>query len=97
MLAIQETDIYYRQTLLEQREEIMMLSGNNPVVINSVNEEFMTLDSTIKVLAKDLGENVNNLEVMQAIIQNYRLRIEMLNMMIQQLKENENENKTIQL
>lgn len=99
LLAIKETDAYYRQTLLEQREQIVLLSSNNPSVLNSVNEEFMTLDSTIKVLAKDLGENVNNLEVMQAIIQNYRLRIEMLNMMIQQLKENENENenKTIQL
>lgn len=93
-----ETDAYYRQTMLEQRRQIAILSGNNPGILRSVNEEFLSLDSTIKVLASDLGDNVNNVEVMEAIVQNYRMRIEMLNMMIQQLKETSYENdKTLEL
>lgn len=93
-----EADAYYRQTMFEQRRQIAVLSGNNPSVLRSVNEEFISLDSTIKVLAQDLGDNVNNVEVVEAIVQNYRMRIEMLNMMIQQLKETNYENdKTIEL
>jgi len=48
------------------------------------------LDSLCTEIKKDLKDNVANQEVIEALIQNYRIRIRLLEDMLTILKENEN-------
>jgi hypothetical protein len=48
------------------------------------------LDSICTDLKKDLKDNIANQEVIEAMIQNYRIKLQLLEDMLKLLKENEN-------
>jgi len=51
------------------------------------------MDSIYSSLRKDLKDNINNKEVVEAMIQNYRIRLDILENMLQQIKGNESTEK----
>ena len=83
--------------MIEQRkEEFYHLAGND--LRKEINVELTELDYVFRELKEDLNDNADNEEVVVAMIQNYRLKLEILEDILMQLepakentKNNENE------
>jgi hypothetical protein len=78
--------------MIEQRKaEFIELSGNNAPLRKEINIELSELDKIYRELKEDLKDNADNEEVVAAMIQNYRLKLEILEEILQQLQPaNEN-------
>jgi hypothetical protein len=86
---LKETEIYYNNVVNSlYREAIPMLTGN-PEIEKELNTDISQLDSICSEIKKDLKDNVANQEVVEALIQNYRIKIRLLEDMLIILKENE--------
>ena len=87
---LKETEIYYNNVVNSlYREAIPMLTGN-PEIEKELNTDISQLDSICSEIKKDLKDNIANQEVVEALIQNYRIKIRLLEDMLIILKENEN-------
>ena len=62
----------------------------NPEIQKELVTDISQLDSICSEIKKDLKDNVANQEVVEALIQNYRIKIRLLEDMLTILKENEN-------
>jgi hypothetical protein len=87
---LKETEIYYNNLVNSLYKEATPLLTNNPDVRKELNSDMSHLDSICIDLKKDLKDNISNQEVMEALIRNYRIKIQILEDMVTVLKENEN-------
>lgn len=76
-----EVKAYYSEIIKSKKAEVFHCTENNPDVKNEINNEFGQLDKAFKELQNDLRENVDNSQVIDAIIQNYRMKLEVLEYM----------------
>jgi hypothetical protein len=86
---LKETEIYYNNLVNSLYTEATPLLTGNPEVKNELNSDINQLDSICTDIKKDLKDNVANKEVVEALIQNYRIKIKLLEDMLTILKENE--------
>jgi hypothetical protein len=91
MTAVQETYLYYNSQIRSLYEEAKPLLTANPDISNELEAGMSQLDSLSLQIRKDLGDNVASEEVIGALINNYRLRIELLEDMLILMKEKEAE------
>ncbi len=92
MKVVRETEQYYNSqfyTLYNQAKP--MLTGN-PDINNELKTGVAELDSISTQIKLDLKDNAANSEVIEALICNYRLRIELLEDMLSIMKEEEIKN-----
>lgn len=82
-----EMQAYYASQISEKRSKIMQFSTKQPEIGKEIDIEFLQIDSIYTVMLNDLKDNINNQEVIEAMIMNYRARLEVLDMMLQQLTE----------
>lgn len=87
---LKETEIYYNNLVNSLYKEASPLLTNNPDVRKELNNDLSHLDSICIDLKKDLKDNISNQEVVEALIRNYRIKIRILEDMVDILKENEN-------
>ena len=87
---LKETEIYYNNLINSLYKEATPLLTNNPDVKKELNTDFSHIDSLCIDIKKDLKDNISNQEVVEALIQNYRTKIQILEDMLTVLKENEN-------
>jgi hypothetical protein len=90
---LKETEIYYNNLVNSLYKEATPLLTNNPEVRKELNSDLSHLDSICVDLKKDLKDNISNQEVVEALIKNYRIKIEILEDMVNVLKENNTEKK----
>jgi hypothetical protein len=88
--ALKETEIYYNTMIRSLYSEAVPLMTRHPVIEKELNSGMAKLDSIYADIRKDLKDNVANQEVIEALIQNYRTKIQLLEEMLNLLKENEN-------
>ena len=86
---LKETEIYYNNLVNSLYNEATPLLTNNPEVKKELNSDLSQLDSICRDLRKDLKDNISNQDVVEALIQNYRIKIHILEDMLTVLKENE--------
>ncbi|MCX6253637.1 MAG: hypothetical protein NTV31_04080 [Bacteroidia bacterium] len=86
---LKETEIYYNNLVNSLYREATPLLTANPEITKELNSDFSQLDSICSEIKKDLKDNVANQEVIEAVIQNYRIKIRLLENMLIILKENE--------
>ncbi len=89
-LQLKETEIYYNNLVNSLYKEAAPLLVNNPNVKKELNTDLSQIDSICSDIKKDLKDNISNQEVVEALIQNYRTKISILEDMLTVLKENEN-------
>jgi hypothetical protein len=95
MKIVKETDIYYNTLIRTLYEEAEPLLTANPEVSYELTSGMNELDSLAMEIREDLHDQVANREVIEALIHNYRLRIELLEDMLAVMREAEaNNNKT---
>ena len=88
-----EVKAYYSTKISERENEIYKYTAYNPDIKKQIRNEFIQMDSIYSSLRKDLKDNINNKEVVEAMIQNYRIRLDILENMLQQIKGNESTEK----
>jgi hypothetical protein len=90
-----EAEAYYSSLINMKKEEVFRLTTSNPDVRHEIDMELVDLDRVYSELKDDLKDNAANEEVIEAMIQNYRLKLEILEemlMVLKQTNESQNEN-----
>jgi len=86
---LQEAELYYSGLINEKLEEIKPILANCPGIEDELKYDMSELDSLYADLKKDLKDNIANQEVVEAIIENYRLRIAILEELLTEIKPEE--------
>ncbi len=84
---LQEAEIYYTSLLNEKFRQIEPLISANPELGESLEQDLSELDSIYKELQNDLRDNIANNEVVEAMIQNYILKIQILEDLLDYMDE----------
>ncbi len=86
-----EIQTYYMVEIHSARQEVFRLASDRPDIRRQVDLEFSKIDSIYSELKRDLKDNMENTEVIEAMILNYKVKLEILEMMLEQLKESKAE------
>ena len=90
-LEIQETEQYYSQMVSQRYNELKPFLAENPAAEEMLTADMEELDEVYLELKEDLKDNVSNPEVIEAMILNYRVKLEILEDLLNQLNEKENQ------
>lgn len=85
-----ETEAYYTAMVSQKYNELTPYLNSSPEMKDDLDTDLMELDGIYMELKNDLKENVGNPEVVEAMIQQYRMKVEILEDLLNQLKEKEN-------
>lgn len=85
--AVKETYRYYDERIKTLYEEAEPLLTANPDISTELNLGMTELDSLSAQIIHDLNDNIASSEVIEALISNYRLRIELLEDMLSLMRE----------
>jgi len=85
--AVRETYRYYDERIRSLYEEAEPLLTANPDISTELNLGMTELESLSAQIIRDLDDNIASSEVIEALIGNYRLRIELLEDMLNLMKE----------
>jgi hypothetical protein len=88
--ALKETEAYYNSLVISLYREARPLLTSQTELATELNSDMAQLDSICADIKKDLKDNVANQEVIEALIQNYRIKLQILEDMLGMLKQNEN-------
>jgi hypothetical protein len=91
---LREAEIYYTSMINAKLEEVKPLLSKYPSLEEELQTDLSELDSIYEGLKDDLKDNIANHEVIEAMIQNYRLRIAILEDMLLFLDQEDEENNT---
>jgi hypothetical protein len=81
-IQLKETELYYNGLInILYRKASPLLTGN-PEIENEIKIDFSVLDSLCIEIKSDLKDNVDNQEVVEALILNYRAKIQILEDML---------------
>ena len=86
-----ETEQYYSQIVSDRYNELQPFLVSNPAANEMLSADMEELDEVYKELKEDLKDNASNPEVIEAMILNYRVKLDILEDLLIQLKENENQ------
>ena len=87
--GLKETEVYYNTLVNTLYLEARPLLTGQPEIASELRIDMAQLDSICADLQKDLKDNVANQEVIEAMIQNYRIKLQLLEDMLKLLKQNE--------
>jgi hypothetical protein len=90
-LEIQETEQYYSQMLNQRYDELKPYLASDPAAEAMLSMDMEELDEVYSELKEDLKDNASNPEVIEAMILNFRVKLEILEDLLNQLKEKENQ------
>ncbi len=98
---LQEAEVYYTSLLNDKISQIEPLLSENPELGESLKQDLSELDSIYAELQMDLRDNIANDEVVEAMIQNYMLKIQIMEDLLEYMEEssknNEDENAAIEI
>lgn len=82
-----EAEAYYTSIINMKKDEVFRLTASNPDIRREIDMEMVDLDRVFSELKDDLKDNADNEEVIEAMIQNYRLKLDILEDMLLQLNQ----------
>lgn len=89
---IVEAESYYTGLVTKKYNELEPYFTSSPELKEELDYDLEELDHIYLELKEDLQDNVGNPEVIDAMIQQYRMKVEILEQLLNQLKEKENTN-----
>ena len=90
-MEMQETEQYYSRLVAQRYDELRPFLAADPAADEMLKADMEELDRVYQELKDDLKDNVSNPEVIEAMILNYRVKLEILEDLLNQLKEKENQ------
>ncbi|MBE0638557.1 MAG: hypothetical protein IH598_08555 [Bacteroidales bacterium] len=86
-----EAEAFYTAQIDDRRRELNLLAQDQPEIQLEINYELVELDSIYADLKRDLKDNASNEEVIEAMIQNYRIKLDILEDVLSQMRSARNE------
>jgi PAS domain-containing protein len=83
---LHEARIYYSSMIADREQQVYLLTADNKQLQTEIMEEFEHLDRAFKSLENDLTDQIANEEVIEAMIQHYRIKLDALEDILYQLK-----------
>ncbi len=83
---LQEARIYYSSLIAEREQQLDKLTADNQQLREDIKEEFEHLDRAYRSLEQDLADQVASEEVIEAMIQHYRIKLDVLEDILYQIK-----------
>ncbi|MEM9391351.1 MAG: hypothetical protein AAGA02_12810 [Bacteroidota bacterium] len=83
-----ETEFFYSQQVAEKMQ---LIKSTNSAIDPEVLDNLAILDSAYQELKLDLKDNAANEEVIDAMITNYRIKLQLLEQILMEIKEHDNE------
>ena len=87
-----EARAYYSGQIRNMEDEVYQLAGVDSPISNDIKIEFEELDQVFNELKADLNDDAANEEVVEAMIQNYRIKLQILEDILSQLKNTDEQN-----
>ena len=81
-----EAEAFYAHQV---EEKLVELKATNPAMEEEIRYDLAELDRAYVELKQDLNEDLANREIVEAMIQNYRLKLKVLESILQQLQKTE--------
>jgi hypothetical protein len=91
---LQEAEMYYTGMINAKLEEVKPLLSNHPSLEIELKSDLSELDSIYASLKNDLKDDIANQEVIEAMIENYRLRISILEDIVTYLESKNQDEET---
>jgi hypothetical protein len=89
--GLHEAEAYYTGLVNQRLDELKPIIANCPSIKEELNFDMSELDSVYLDLKADLKDNMDNQEVVEAIIENYRLKIRILEDLLSEMDPREEE------
>jgi hypothetical protein len=89
--GLHEAEAYYTGLVNQKLDELKPIIANCPSIKEELNFDMSELDSVYLDLKADLRDNMDNQEVVEAIIENYRLKIRILEDLLSEMDPLEQE------
>jgi hypothetical protein len=83
--GLSEAEAYYAGLVIQKMNELKPVIENCPSLQEELNYDLSELDSVYVELKRDLKDNMANQEVIEAIIENYRFKISILEDILSEL------------
>lgn len=83
-----ETEKYYSRRVSSTMKELKVYLVKYPDVAHDMKKDLAELDSVYHALKRDLGDNVAQEEILSAMIQNYRMKLQILEDIKNELMQN---------
>lgn len=88
-----EAAFYYEVQINKRMEKVNELSVHYPAIRKEIEMDFSELDTVLQELKDDLNDDVANADVVEAMILNYRLKLQILEQIMEFLEvQNEDDN-----
>lgn len=87
-----EARAYYSGQIRHMEDEVFRMAGENSPIREEITIEFEELDKVFTELKADLQDDAANEEVIEAMIQNYRIKLQILEEILIQLKNADENN-----
>jgi hypothetical protein len=84
--GLNEAEAYYTGLVNQKLDELKPIIANCPSIEEELNFDMSELDSVYLDLKADLKDNMANHEVVEAIIENYRLKIRILEDLLNEME-----------
>lgn len=88
--TLREAEFYYTSQIGIETEKLYGMTVGNSAIRGEIQDELNELDEEFQRLKEDLSDNAANEEIIAAMIQNYRLKLRILQDMMLQLQQDNN-------
>ena len=89
-----EANKYYTGLIQTKLNEVQTALVSYPEIKKDMRHELTELDSVFQSLKNDLKDNISNPEIIEAMIQNYRLKLNLLEQIQSELQQQNSKNST---
>lgn len=89
---LSDAEAYYTSQINNKQAELMKYTREHPEILEELKKEFKELDINNQELKHDLAESNANEKVIEAIIQSYRIKLEILEEVLIEMKDKKNNN-----
>lgn len=87
---VMEAARFYESQISHKQQQLIELTASQPAVREDVETDMAELDQALRELKTDLKDNIDNAEVLQAMIQTYRMKLDMLEQILSYLQPADN-------
>ncbi len=89
---LSDAEAYYTTQISSKQAELARYARQNPEIIEDLKKEFTEMDKSKAELKKDLAESNADEKVIEAIILSYRVKLEILDQMLTELRKSKEGN-----
>jgi hypothetical protein len=87
LTQLSEAEAYYTTQISSKQAELALYTKQHPEIIEDLRKEFNEMDKSKAALEKDLAESNADEKVIEAIILSYRVKLEILDQMLTELRK----------